>query len=298
MRATVTFQTDDGALHELSHGHLIGRLWSARLQLSRPDISEAHALVSLRGGDLHLLALRGLFALNGKPLKDLILEEGQRIWLSREVSLQVVEVSLPDDTLGLEGDGLITQPLSGVSSLRLAPRPALTPGHHPGADAVFFMANDAWQVQTSGGVQPLEPGWHIGEPGAQVRAVCLPLHKAGLQPTRALGRVNAPLRIEAHFDQVYIHRDGQPTVGLTGHAARLITDLGQAGTALPWEALAEALWKDAPHRDLLRKRFDGMLSRTRRRLRQEGLSPDLLSTDGGGNVSLVLRPEDSFDDRS
>ena len=101
MRALVTLRTADGREHELGHGDLIGRLWSARLQLASPDISEAHALVSLRGGELHLLGLRGLFAYKGKPCKDLVLAPGQVLALSREVTVEVVDVVLPEETLGI-----------------------------------------------------------------------------------------------------------------------------------------------------------------------------------------------------
>ena len=90
MYATVTLRTADGELHQLGHGDLIGRLWSAALPLSSPHVSEAHAMVSLRGGHLHLLSLRGLFALRGKPIKDLVLAVGQRISFARDVHVEVV----------------------------------------------------------------------------------------------------------------------------------------------------------------------------------------------------------------
>lgn len=298
MRAFVTVRTQDGVEHELGHGDLIGRLWSAALKLASPDISEAHALVSLRGGELHLLSLRGLFAYRGKPCKDLILAPGQEIAFSREITIHVVDVVLPDETLGLEGDGLPRQPLTGVASLHLRPRPSVSAGARRDADAVFFSVDDQWMVRTAAGTEPLEPGWTLDHDGGVVRVVPLSLDRAGQRPTVAMGRVDAPMRIETHFDAVHIHRDGAPTVTLTGHAARLITDLGAAGTSLPWEDLARSLWKDAAHRDALRKRFDAVLSRTRRRLREDGLRTDLLSSDGGGNLFLLLRPEDTLDDRS
>ena len=298
MRAFATLKTDDGQEHELGHGDLIGRLWSARLKLPSPDISEAHALVSLRGGELHLLALRGLFAFKGKPTKDLVLAPGQHIHFSRDIAVTVVDVMLPEETLGIEGPGLLRQALSGVASLRLRPRLALSAGAQRDADAVFFTVDDQWMVRTAQGTQALEPGWRMEHEAGTVRAVSISLSRAGQRPTIAAGRVDAPLRIETHFDTVHLHREGQPTVSLTGHAARLMTELGVAGTSLPWEDLAAALWKDPIHRDHLRSRFDAVLARTRRRLRQEGLRTDLLSSDGTGNLFLLLRPGDTVDDRS
>ena len=58
MRPTVSLQLPDGSIHELGHGDLIGRLWTAALHLDDGRISEAHAMISLRGSELHLLALR------------------------------------------------------------------------------------------------------------------------------------------------------------------------------------------------------------------------------------------------
>lgn len=298
MRAFVTLQTADGDEHELTHGDIVGRLWSARLKFASPDISEAHALISLRGGELHLLALRGLFAYKGKPCKDLVLAPGQQVHFSRDISVKVIDVELPEQTLAVEGDGLVRQPLSGVASLRLQPRPTLSPGNQRDADAVFFAVDDRWMVRTSEGTEPLREGWRLSHPAGEVRVVSMSLSRAGQRPTIAAGRVDAPLRLETHFDAVHIHRDGMPTVTLTGHAARLITELGAAGTSLPWHDLAGALWKDPVHRDHLRSRFDAVLSRARRRLRQDGLRTDLLSSDGAGNLFLLLRPGDEVDDRS
>ncbi len=298
MRALVTLRHPDGTEHELGHGDLIGRLWSARLQLASPDISEAHALVSLRGGELHLLALRGLFAHKGKPCKSLVLAPGQQIHFSRELALEVVDVVLPDETLGIEGPGIPRQALAGVASLVTAPQVALRPGVVRDAAAVFFTVDDGWRVRTAEGTAPLAPGWCLPVPGGPVRAVLVSLSRAGQRPTLAVGRLDAALRLETHFDLVHIHREGAPTVSLRGHAARLITELAQAGTALPWEELALALWKDPAHRDQLRRRFDAVLSRTRRRLSQEGLRANLLGADGAGNLFLLLRPGDEVDDRS
>ena len=298
MRASVTLRTADGRDHELGHGDLIGRLWSARLQLASPDVSEAHALVSLRGGQLHLLALRGLFALRGRPSKDLVLQVGQRIAFARDVEVTVVDVILPDTTLGLEGQSLLRQPLAGVCSLMTAPRPRLVPGRQQGAAAVFFMVDDRWMVQTDSGIARLTSDWRHGTAEHAVWATEIALRHAGQHPTRAQGKVDRPLRIELHFDSVHVHREGLPTVSLHGHAARVVTELGTTGTSIPWSDLASALWPDLSDRDPLRKRFDSMLARTRRKLRQAGLRTDLISADGAGHFHLLLRPSDQLDDRS
>jgi len=299
MHATTTVRTPDGQLHALGNGDIIGRLWFAALQLSSPHISEAHALVSLRGGKLHLLALRGVFAMKGKLLKELVIEAGQQISFARDLTVEVVEVTLPDVILGLEGEGLTRQPIPGVASLRLTPKPSLVPGARDGADAVFWSTGDGWMVREAGGnEEALEPGWTMHHPGGTVRAITLKLSQAGQSPTRQMGRMGAPIRLETHWDTVHIHREGQPTVTLTGHPARVLSELGTVGTAVPWEGIARQLWTDIEDRHMLRKRFDTVVARLRRKLRSAGLNPGLVRPDGTGNFSLVLRPADTLDDRT
>ena len=298
MYATVTLRTQGGELHHLGHGDLIGRLWSAALPLSSPHVSEAHAMVSLRGGHLHLLSLRGLFAFRGKPSKDLVLAAGQKISFARDVHVEVVEVTLPEEVLGIEGDGLARQPLPGVASLRLSPQPVVLSGARDGAVAVFWSTGDGWTVRTEAGEEPVEAGWTLEHSGRRVRTLTLKLAQASQAPTGVLGRVDAPLRVETHWDTVHLHRDGQPTLTLTGHPARIISELGTMGTAVPWEHVAQQLWNDITDRPTLRKRFDTVLARLRRKLRSAGLRPGLVKPDGAGNFTLVLRPIDRLDDRS
>jgi hypothetical protein len=299
MHACVHLATADGRVHILGHGDVIGRLWSAALPLSDPRVSEAHALVSLRAGQLRLLALRRLFALDGKPSKELVLEAGQRIAFARDLEVEVRAVALPDHVLGLEGDGLPRQPLPGACCLMLQPQPALVPGLRPGHAAAFWSDGAAWRVRRPGGAEaPLEPGWSLVVEGQRFAVVPIALQRAGEDRTRQAGAVQAPLRLELHWDSAHIHRSGQPTTTLNGHAARLLTELAQARTGLPWADLAAGLWPDGGDRHQLRRRFDVLLSRLRGRLRDAGVRTDLVRSDGGGNFSLVLRPEDTVDDRS
>jgi hypothetical protein len=96
----------------------------------------------------------------------------------------------------------------------------------------------------------------------------------------------------------HLHREGHPSLTLTGHPARLLTELAGVGTAAAWADLARALWRDEPERDRLRRRFDTVLGRLWRQLRGAGIRPDLIKPDGAGNFSLVLLPQDRVDDRS
>lgn len=299
MFARVTFQTADGDQHELGHGDIIGRLWSATLQLSDARVSEAHAMVSLRGGQLKLLALRGLFAVDGKPRKDLLLEPGQRVAFARGLEVEVVDVALPEWVMGLAGDQLPRQPLPGACSLVCRPNPALVPRVREGHAAVFWSTGDGWLVRRPDGeAEPLVPGWALEVDGQRFEAVRIQLDRAGQSMTRLQGAVQAPLTLELHWDTVNIHRDGLPTVTLKGHPARLLTELASINTGVNWEELGRALWGEDIERNLLRRRFDTVVNRMRRKLKADGIRPDLIRPDGAGNFALVLRPDDTLDDRS
>ncbi len=53
------------------------------MSLDDPRISEAHALLSLRGGALHLLSLRRMIAVDGKPVSGVELRRGLVVALAR-----------------------------------------------------------------------------------------------------------------------------------------------------------------------------------------------------------------------
>ncbi len=80
------------------------------LQLNDPWVSEANALVSLRGGGLTLLRLRGHL---GQPpdtresVDEILLHGGeQQVVLGRDTTLVVEEVNLPGDLFALESPSL------------------------------------------------------------------------------------------------------------------------------------------------------------------------------------------------
>ena len=82
MDPTIVFRLPDGTTAALGHGDVIGRLESAALHLSDPRISEAHAMVSLRGGALKLVALRGRLVVDGAALRDVELVPGLVVQLA------------------------------------------------------------------------------------------------------------------------------------------------------------------------------------------------------------------------
>lgn len=298
LSASVTVRDAAGAEHQLVHGDLIGRVWSAALCIDHPGVSEAHALVSLRGGALKLLALRGLFAApDGKPRKELDLVPGLRLTLAKGVEVEVVEVVLPSHILELEVEGLGLHPLSGVCSLSTSPIPRLRPGARQGADAVFYLGSEGWRVRLAGGVEALVVGWEGTIGGVSVRVRERALGGEG-HATRLGGGVAAPLRITTRYDSVLIERDGQPALRLTGNGARLISELAAVGAPLHWESLARELWPGPVDVLPLRRRFDANLLRLRRKIADAGIRSDLVRSDHSGLFELVLHGSDALIDEN
>lgn len=97
MTAWVRFRLPSGDEVRVGEGGLVGRAAQAQLRLTGGGVSEGHALVSRRGGELRLLALRGRLRVRGAPLAEVPLRPALRVWLGSEVELEVVEVHLSPD---------------------------------------------------------------------------------------------------------------------------------------------------------------------------------------------------------
>ncbi|MFT5584800.1 MAG: hypothetical protein ACI9VR_002387 [Cognaticolwellia sp.] len=292
MHASVTLKGPDGQEHLLGHGDFVGRVWSAALCIDDARISEAHAMVSLRGDTLRLLALRGLFAVGGQVQRSVALETGLRISLAQGLDLEVVAVELPDRVLALTGPGMSPQPLAGTCSLVMRPSPRLRPGARDGAQAVFHMGPNGWRVRGQDGqTQDLQAGWRDESSGFEVRWQLL---EGQGQATQVRQGVSPPMKIEARYDSVLIHRQGFPTFRVTGLSARIISELALVAGPLHWEPLARELWTDGSDPHFLRRRLDAVLGRLRRKLSDSKLPLELVRSDGAGYFELVLRPQDEL----
>ena len=300
MRPFARIRAPDGRLVELAHGDIIGRLETAALCLDDARVSEAHAMVSLRGGALKLLALRGLFAVDDPtPRSEVVLTAGQRILLARDLALTVEAVSLPEEVLALEGEGLRRQILSGVASLRLRPHPELTSRYEERADAHVWSTGGGWRLQVSGfPPRALRAGDRFEVEGLKLHAVAVRLSEAGQAATQQRGRIDAPLKILNHFDTVHLQRPGRPPLVLTGISARIIAELALMGGPTPWEVVAGEIWRGEEDRDALRRSWDTSLSRLRSKLKAAGIRPDLISADGTGKLELRLNAGDEVEDHS
>lgn len=138
----VSIRLDD-RVHWLALGDVIGRHHRCALVLEDDRISEAHAMLSLRGAGLHLLNLRGGLRALGRPVHDPQLSIGTRLEIAAGLELEVGDVALPDRLWVLTGPGLDT-PLERRCSLVLAPRPHLVAGTRPRAVASFWFDGRRW----------------------------------------------------------------------------------------------------------------------------------------------------------
>ena len=293
MRAFVRLRLPDGSVATLGPGDIMGRLASAALCLDDGRMSEAHAMVSLRGRELKLLGLRGVFAVEGQPVQEVVLREGLVIEPARGLHLVVCEVMLPESVLALEGDGLARHVLTGTVSLTARPELALWPRYRADADAVVWDNGETWRVSVgSSEARDLLPGDRFTLGAREVRAVTVALDHAAKPVTRLDGAVHAPLHIVARFDTVHIHKGGQLAVTLDGQQARIITELAALGGPAGWEVVAGEIWRDPEDRAQLRGRWDVSLARLRRRLREARVRPDLVRAGGTGQVELFLYGDD------
>jgi hypothetical protein len=296
MRPSVQLRTQDGAVFDLGHGDLIGRLWSAALHLDDPWISEAHALVSLRGDALHLLALRGRMRVGDVARDEVRLDPGVRVALAPQVSVEVVSVRLPDEVLALEAEGLGRRVLHGTCGLISLPRPAIVPLSQEGIEAMVWRVASGWRVRVVGGdAKPLLAGDQVRLGGATFTAVEVTV--APTAATRRQATTDSRVRVVARYDSVHVFREGAPPWTLGGVPARLTSELVRFGVPVTWTMLAAELWPEGSGDPVAqRKRLDAALSRLRARLSEGDVRTDLVRFTGAGSIELFLHAGDTVED--
>lgn len=296
--ATVVLRLPDGAMVTLGHGDLIGRLESAALHLDDPRVSEAHAMVSLRGASIKLLALRGRIAVDGYPLRDVELTAGLVVQLAPDFSLVVERVVLPEEVLGISVDGA---PVRVVTSVCSVVGDGLKVGYLPEALAWVWPAGNTFVLRPRDGEDDvLTLGGRVEVGGVRLSVCAIDMGRGrsfattdhGLDPD-----VPVPLELVAHYTSVHIRRVGARTLVIAGLAARILSELIAAGVPMPWAALAGEIWPGVPEQDL-RARWDVTVSRLRKKLVVAGLRQDLVRSDRHGNLELCLGPGDVARDES
>lgn len=284
---------------DLAPGAIIGRSPGAALRVHDPEVSEAHALVSLRGRTLQLLRLRGPLSVDGEDLGEVELAPGTAVQLSPTTTLVVDHVELPTTILALEGPEGERQELAADSySLYVADGLDLVPGLREHAMARIWNDGEGWQVEFAHGRRAVAAGdrWFVG--GVEVRVVELPVARAATRSTQG-GR--SELTLVARHTSCHIQRRRRRTVVVDGQPGRVLSELVAMRAPVGWTTLAADLWPQADprlDRDRLRRRWDRVLRRLRLKLREAGVREDLVRPDGQGNVELVLLPGDRLIDES
>ena len=298
MRAFVVLHPPDGPPVTLVPGDIVGRTSAAALQVDDGRVSEAHAMVSLREGELQLLPLRGALAIAGEPVPHAVLRPGVEVELAVGVALTVAEVYLPESVLGVEGPGLARQTLPSVASVVTEGRWRLVSGWREGASAQMWSTGEGFHLRTAGVTREVRAGDAVDVGGRVLQFVAIPLGEAGPRTTRRHGDFGAPLHITARYDSAHVNREGAAPVVFSGMQARLLSELVALDGPVSWTLLSGELWPDEDDATVRRGRLDALLLRFRRRLRAAGLRTDLVRADGAGTVELVRYPNDRVENLS
>lgn len=301
MRVAVGVETPYGERVLLAPGDVIGRLAGAALRMNDPCVSEAHALVSLRGDTLKLLGLRGRLWVGGAIVPEVALAPGLIVGLGPGIELTVVSVRLPQTVLAIAIDGGRGEPLPVVATLSEA---GLTPGFAPNGEVLIWSDGDAFHVRLRGRPDTeIGPGFEWRSAGHTYRIVELPLAAAATEGTTPIAPCGARVvlrvpRPELQDPQepadhrrrqaaVVVERPGE-SHAITGLPALILEALVAAGEAVDWRELAKALWRDEDDVVSLRQKWDAALARLRRRLQELGVRADVVRTNGFGLLGLNL----------
>lgn len=266
-------------------GGIVGRSTYATLHVDDPRVSEAHALLSLRGGRLRLLALRRRFAVDGQTHDDLALIEGQLVELAPGLSLEVLALELPSHLAMIEGDGIPRQLLPDAAFIRTDP-PTLSASFLADADGVVWSSTDRLRLRLADGAESdLAPGLPFELAGRRLQIDLVPideLREVATVPIHEAGSV----QVAVDDERVTISL-GERRVSFDGVPARFLSVLHRTGGALDWATLSSRVWTDEHDWGALRRRLDVTLARIRKRLRESGLSPTIVRSDGQGSFALV-----------
>jgi len=307
MFVSATFRLPDGTHTTLGPGAIIGRMRQAALRFDDPRISEAHALVSLRGAELRLLALRGKLSVDGKPKNQVRLTPGARLVLGGYLALVVTDVVVPAETPTIvvtRGDVRAAAPLEGVLAIHARPGEALglSPGFDPAALVTVWPADEGVRVRVNDAAHAddyaLAPDDALTLGALTVRFELAARAAQSAVATIETGRFEVALTFVIHYDTVHIRTAEGTTVVIDGLGARLLSELALLRTPVAWSELAKALWDDEDDHAILRQRWDQATSRLRKKLQDGKIRTDLVRANRSGLVELFLGEHDRVEDLS
>ncbi len=299
---------------------VIGRMWSAKLRLNDPSISEAHAMISLRGTQLRLLSLRGRFSVDGTPTADVSLSRGQSIELGPRLRLEVEQVSIPTYVHAIRSEGMPLRALPPVASI--SARGDLEPGFTRDAAATLWIDNEDVDAQVAedhdetrctaadeAKAEAIDDVWirrphcddermKLGE-AFDVGGQTFVLERMRVGEAAALATASsfdAPLTLCLLYDSVQIISAGK-TASIDGIPARILCELAAVRMPVEWRTVAKEVWPREDDDALLRRNWDAGLARLRKALFERGLRGDLVRAAGRGRVSIFLNARDRIVDR-
>ena len=258
-------------------------------------------MVSLRGSELVLFALRGRLRCSDRDVPKVTLTLGLVVTLAPGIDVVVEHVKVPSSVLAIEGDALPRQILVGVTSVLAGPPIHLSRGVHADARALLFSDGLDWFAREHDATvaRPLTGGAVLDVDGVALRIVTVETGSAAVPDTTPLPHAGTTrLRLVSHFETVQIWRDDvTEPISFAGVAARVLAELLAFGGPTRWELVARGVW-GADDDNVLRHRLDVTLQKIRRRLEESGVRRDLVRAHRDGHLELFLHPGDQADDRS
>lgn len=287
---SVVFVDPDGVRHQIYPGDLIGRLASAALSIADPRISEAHALLSLRGSSFRLLGLRGGLRLGSRWRGELELREGMGVGLAEGYDLTVERIVVPTSILALDGLGPDPVALDRPEWSLLEDGPRAEPRVDRDASAWIWCAGGAWWLQ-----RPDRPPRRIDAGDTlklgphTVSVIAAPVAAAATPGTVRSARSAPPMVLDIWPEHSEIRVGERQAVKITGNSHRILrqTALHTAdGGSVHWTRVAEQIWR-------VNATEDNWFTNHRRlqhKLRQQRIPPDLV-TCSNGQVHLAIRAD-------
>lgn len=295
VRAFARLRLPDGSAVDVGHGDLLGRVRTAQVVFEDPRVSEAHALVSLRRGELVLLSLRRMVTVRGRALSETPLVAGMTVDLAEGVSFVVEEVQNPSRVLAVEAPGIGVQTLPSVASVTMGPPPSMVARFDPAAPLHLWWDGERFLARVAGAAaRAVGDGDALSISGLSLRFT---LVDAPGNDSTVGGAAQTSLRVVAWFDTVEVHRAGHDPLTLGGVTARLLSELVALEAPAQWHTVAREVWSDGCAPDELRHRWDVALTRLRARMKEARVRPDLVRSTGAGFVQLVRYVGDVFEDR-